>query len=161
MEQGIAVLPGDNRRPADIALGWLLGLNLKPGDVIASVDLDKAMCLPDPNGFQGYAYQKWALMRMSVLFEVRDRFETLTGEVLEADGRGRFIVLNHEEVADALWHSAYARILRFLTKTKRRLNRASKTDVSHAELTRRNDAVSKAASIHSFMRREQRKSLSV
>ena len=104
MDNEVITLPeGDNRKPAEIALEWLMSQNLKPGDVVVLEDLDRAMCLVDPNSLQGRkAMTKWALNRLAIFQQVVDRFEEQTGEILLSVGRGRLVVVHHEEVAQRL-----------------------------------------------------------
>lgn len=162
MDKEVVVVPeGDNRKPAEIALSWLMAQNLKPGDVVILEDLDRAMCLVDPNALQGRkAMTKWALNRLAIFQQVLDRFEEQTGEILLSVGRGRLVVAHHEEVAQQLFEPAYAQILRIFTRTAARINQATKEGISPDEHARRNAATSKISDMRSFMMRRQRKRLS-
>lgn len=153
---------GDNRKPEDIALEWLLSQELKPGDTIRLADLDKAMCLIDPETLPPgrKAMTRWSLSRLPVYQKVLEEFEEQTGEILIPSGKGLLVVCDHELVAENVYEPAYYQVLKVLYKAMRRLKIAQKDDISAEELKRRNDAIHKASNIYSFARRYRRKSLS-
>jgi len=157
----VQITTTSNRTPADRALDWLLAQNLEPGDVVALEDLDCAMGLPDPNALIGKAeVTRWALTRLPLFQQTVERFEGETGEILLSVGRGRLIVVAHEDVAQALFEPAYAQVLKIFARAGARLANALRDDVSSDELTRRNRATEKMSNMSAFMMREKRRRIS-
>lgn len=153
---------GENRKPHQIALDWLLEQDICPGDIIKGINIDRALCLVDPNKLPRgrQPQQKWALARLAEWVRLRDEFEAATGEVIIPAGDGNWLVCQRDEVAETLADEMFSTLFRLLRKTSIRIGRARKDGISPMELERRNRAIDKIAAIRSFTSREIRKSLS-
>lgn len=162
MDNSAIQLPNEeNRSPADFALDWLLNQNLQPGDIVILEDLDRAMGLVDPETLSGRKdVTRWALTRLPIFQQTVDRFEAETGEILLSIGRGRLVVVDHDEVAQSLFEPAYAQVLKILARALGRIAQATTNDISREELMRRNQATDKITNIRSFMKRERRRRIS-
>lgn len=153
---------GENRKPHQIALEWLLEQKLQPGDIISSRDIDLALCLVDPNKLPSgrKPQQKWTLARLAEWIRLRDAYEEATGEILVPSGAGSLLVCPHNEVAETLMDDFFATLMRLFKKTSQRLSKATRRGISNEELARRNYAEEKIAQIRWFATKERRHRLS-
>lgn len=145
--------------PWQIAVAGLADMNLEPGDVVHQKEITSLLCMIDEDDITDAAeFKRFTLARWPQVERMVEGFEDATGLTLMTNHRGGYLVVEPEEVAEAVMEATGRKLHRLLKWATGKLSRAGKEQASEVELKRRSDAVVHLQSLRQFAKRARAKS---